>query len=180
MDDKIIELKKFDFENPDILKKEWEYIRTLPPDENGFTNADFGISWDDFLNIYVPAKIKMSEGKDLPEGIVRQINYLLWIDGEIAGMFRVRPFLNDFLRTVTGGHIGYGLRPEFRGKGYATVGLSMALAELKKLTTDSEAFLFCHKDNPASLRVMLKNKAYVHHETDMNICTRIKLTSAPE
>ncbi|WP_191014263.1 GNAT family N-acetyltransferase [Treponema zioleckii] len=177
MDEKKIELKKFDFENPELLKKEWDYIRTLPPDENGFTNTDFGISWEDFLNVYVPSKIKLSEGKDLPEGWVPQTNYLLWIDGEIAGMFRVRPILNDFLRNVTGGHIGYGLRPEFRGKGYATIGLSLALKELKKLTADSEALLFCHKDNPASLRVMQKNGGVVYGETDENFCTKIDLSS---
>ena len=74
MDEKKIELKKFDFENPELLKKEWDYIRTLPPDENGFTNTDFGISWEDFLNVYVPSKIKLSEGKDLTEGWVPQTN----------------------------------------------------------------------------------------------------------
>ena len=90
-------------------------------------------------------------------------------------MFRVRPQLNDFLRTVTGGHIGYGIIKKARGKGYATKGLALALKELKKRTEDKEAYLFCHKDNPASLHVMQKNGAYIHHETEENICTRIKL-----
>ena len=171
----MLELKKFDTFNSEVLQKEWEYIRTLPADENGFTNDYYGISCEDFLSVYVPKKIQFSEGKDLPEGFVPQIDYILWCDGEIAGMFRVRPVLNDFLRNVTGGHIGYGIVSKFRGKGFATEGLRLALCELKNLSSDDEAYLFVHKDNPASLKVMQKNGGYIHHETEENFCVRIKL-----
>lgn len=171
----MLELKQFDCENKEILKKEWEYISNLPADENGFTNNSNGISYEDFITSYVPKRKDFAEGKNLKEGLVPQIDFLLWENNEIIGMFRVRPQLNDFLRTVTGGHIGYGIIKKARGKGYATKGLALALKELKKRTADKEAYLFCHKDNPASLHVMQKNGAYIHHETEENICTRIKL-----
>ena len=136
-------LKPFDTDNKDILEKEWVYIRDLPKDENGFTNDYCGISWEYFCSVYVPHRRNFAEGRDLPKGFVRQIDFILWDEDTIAGMFRVRPQLNDFLRNVTGGHIGYGILPKFRGKGYATEGLSLALRELQRMTDDSEAYLFC-------------------------------------
>ena len=171
----MVEFKEFDLEDEDILKKEWEYIRDLPADENGFTNTSHGISYADFIAQYIPRRRAFLTGEGLEEGMVKQTDYLLFADGEIAGMFRVRPALNDFLRTVTGGHIGYGIKREFRGRELGTQGLKLALDILKSKTSDKEAILFVHKDNPASLRVMQKNGAYIHHETDESFCTHIKL-----
>ena len=170
-------LKPFDTDNKDILEKEWVYIRDLPKDENGFTNDYCGISWEYFCSVYVPHRRNFAEGRDLPKGFVRQIDFILWDEDTIAGMFRVRPQLNDFLRNVTGGHIGYGILPKFRGKGYATEGLSLALRELQRMTDDSESYLFCNKDNVVSLRVMLKNGGYIHHETEEYLAVRIPLTT---
>lgn len=170
-----LELKPFDAENQEILKKEWEYIRDIAENENGFTNNAFGISWEGFMNEYVPKRIMFSTGKNLPEGFVPQTDYLLWADDKIVGMFRVRPVLNDFLRNKDGGHIGYGIVPECRGKGFASQGLKLALEELKKLSADDQAILFVHKDNPASLRVMQKNGGSVVGETEENFKVQIKL-----
>lgn len=46
-------------------------------------------------------------------------------DGRIVGMADIRHVLNRFLRTY-GGHVGYGVRPSERRKGYATQILGMA------------------------------------------------------
>ena len=171
----MVELKEFELKDKAILRKEWEFIRDLPADENGFTNTSAGISWEDFLSKYIPRRIQFLTGEGLEPEMMKQADYLLWSDGEIVGLFRIRPELNDFLRNVTGGHIGYGIKKEFRGKGYGTLGLKLALDVLREKSADSEAFLFVHKDNGASLRVMQKNGAYIHHETDENFCTRIPL-----
>lgn len=171
----MLELKRFDYDSAEILKKEWEYIRDLSADENGFTNGAAGIAWEDFLSGYVPKRRQFESGEGLAKGLVRQIDFFLWCGGEIAGLFRIRPELNDFLRTVTGGHIGYGICPQFRGKGFATEGLRLALSELKKLTTDNVALLFCRKDNAASLRVMQKNDGKICGETEGNFRVEIVL-----
>ncbi len=170
----MVELKEFVLEGDEaILRKEWEYIRDLPENENGFTNTSHGLSYEEFLGTYIPRRRQFLTGEGLEEGMVKQEDYLLWLDGEIIGLYRIRAELNEFLKTVTGGHIGYGIKKEYRGKGYGIQGLKLALAVLKEKTADSEAYLFVHKDNPASLKVMQKNGAYIHHETDENYCTRI-------
>lgn len=174
----MLELKEFELKDEAVLRKEWEFIRDLPENENGFTNAAHGIGWEEFLGKYIPRRIQFLTGESLEEGLVRQADYLLWADDAIAGIFRIRAELNDFLRNVDGGHIGYGIKREFRGKGLATYGLRLALAVLQEKTSDREAILFCRKDNPASLRVMQKTGARIFCETDENFSVRIPLRRA--
>ncbi len=171
----MLELKSFEFCDEAVLQKEWEFIRDLPADENGFTNVAHGIGWADFCEKYIPRRIQFLTGEGLEAGLVKQADYFLWSDGEIAGLFRIRAELNDFLRNVDGGHIGYAVKREFRGRGFATHGLRLALGILREKTTDREAILFCRKNNPASLRVMQKNGAHIVRETPENFVLQIPL-----
>lgn len=89
-------------------------------------------------------------------------------------MFKFRHYLNEAL--VNGaGHIGYGIKKECRGKGYATEGLRLALEKAREIVPEDEIYLSVHKDNPASLKVQLKNGAYIHHEDEEEFFTRIKI-----
>ncbi|MCF4120735.1 GNAT family N-acetyltransferase [Antribacter sp. KLBMP9083] len=73
-------------------------------------------------------------------------------DGELVGRLSVRHALNGGLRTV-GGHIGYGVRPAFRGRGHATAllraGLAVAAAQGIR-----RALLTCDDDNVPSARAI--------------------------
>lgn len=76
-------------------------------------------------------------------------------DGRIVGMADIRHSLaNAFLRDY-GGHIGYGVRPTERGKGYATHILRMALDYARGLPLDA-AMLGCAKENAASRKTILR------------------------
>lgn len=118
--------------------------------------------------------INNSKGIDLPEGHVPGTEYFLWDDNEIVGLFRIRHELNGFLREGAG-HIGYGIKKECRGKGYATKGLALIIEKAKEIIKEDEIYMSVHKDNPASLQVQLKNGAYIHHEDDKKYYTRIKI-----
>ena len=109
-----------------------------------------------------------------PEGFVPETDFFLWEDNHIVGMFRIRHFLNDFLREGAG-HIGYGIKKEYRGKGYASRGLAQALEEARRLVKEDEIYMSVNRDNPASLRVQEKNGAYIHHMDDKEYYTRIKI-----
>ncbi|MGL5514089.1 MAG: GNAT family N-acetyltransferase, partial [Sporomusa sp.] len=65
----------------------------------------------------------------------------------IVGMIDIRHTLNPFLRE-SGGHIGYGVRPIQRGKGYATQMLRMGLKYCRQLSIP-KVMLACNKDNLA-------------------------------
>ena len=93
-------------------------------------------------------------------------------DGDYVGLVNLRHRLNDALRQGAG-HIGYGIRKEYRGRGYATAALALALKEAWKIVPEEEIYLSVHKDNPASLKVQLRNGARVDHEDGVEYYTRI-------
>lgn len=159
--------------NFDDIDKEYEFIAALPKDENGFTNSNAGVSRQEFERTVLPRFIQHSQGIELPEGFVPCTEFFLWDGDEIVGLFRIRHYLTDGLKAGAG-HIGYGIKKEFRGKGYATEGLRLALEKAREIVPEDEIYMSCHKSNPASLRVQIKNGAYVHHEDSEEFYTRIK------
>ena len=153
-------------------EKEWLFTREMPEDENGLTNAWHGIGRQDFLDRALPAMIRFSEGKGLPEGYVPETFYFLWNGSEIVGQFRIRHYLCDSLRTGAG-HIGYFIAKPFRGKGYGTEGLRLTLEEAGRIVPEEEIWLRVNRDNPASLRVMMKNGGRIVAEDDRHSYVRI-------
>ena len=86
-------------------------------------------------------------------------------DGRVVGVINVRHELNAFLRSY-GGHIGYGVRPSERRKGYAGEMLRQALEYCRTLGLQ-EVMLSCDKDNLASAATIRSNggeleKEFVH------------------
>jgi predicted acetyltransferase len=75
-------------------------------------------------------------------------------DEKIMGMVDIRHELNDFLESY-GGHIGLGVRPTERNKGYATEILKKALNYCKELGL-SKVMVACYKENTASAKVISK------------------------
>lgn len=167
----MIFLKKINYEDID---KEYEALIKIPENENGFENKYCKISKNEFKNVVIPKLLKNSEGLDLPSGYVPATYFFLWKDDTIIGLFKIRHYLNDFLKNGAG-HIGYTILKEYRGKGYATEGLKAAIEISKKLIKEDEIYLSSHKDNPGSLKVQIKCGAYLTGETDEEYFTRIKL-----
>ena len=160
--------------NMEDVEKEYVFITELPEDENGFTNANFGISREDFEQKVLPQMINFSKGIGLPEGYVAETDFFLWEDEEIVGLFRIRHELNDFLRNGAG-HIGYGIKKEYRGRGLATKGLQMTIEKAKEIIKEDEIYMSVHIDNSASLKVQQNNGAYIHHSDEKEHYTRIKI-----
>ncbi|MEF3308406.1 GNAT family N-acetyltransferase [Paenibacillus sp. GYB004] len=97
-----------------------------------------------------------SEEKLTEEGWVPHSTYwLLNEEQELVGAVNIRHRLNPKLLR-SGGHIGYGIRPSRRRKGYATALLSLALLKTKELGVD-QALVVCDRDNAGSERTILKN-----------------------
>ncbi len=161
-------LKEANFED---IEKEYLFVRDVPYDENGFINECCGISRDAFDNALTEI-IGNAKGLYLPDGYVPQTIYFLWNDSEIVGQFNFRHYLCDSLRTGSG-HIGYYIKNEFRGRGYAKEGLRLLLPIARKTVPDDEIYLRVNKDNLASLKVMLSNGGYIEHEDEDNFYVRI-------
>ena len=69
-------------------------------------------------------------------------------DNKIIGMVNLRHYLNDYLKNF-GGHIGYGIRPLERRKGYAKIQLYLTLLEAQKLGID-KVMVDCIQTNEGS------------------------------
>lgn len=87
-----------------------------------------------------------------------------WLAGEgrLLGVTNIRHKLNDYLEYY-GGHIGYGIRPSERNKGYATRLLSLAL-EKGAVFGLKNVLVICDSDNIASAKVIQKNGGVLEDE----------------
>ncbi len=158
--------------NYEDIEKEWLFQRSIPADENGFLNDYTDISRKDFDAVLETMKAQ-SKGEELPEGYVPQTIYYLWDDDTIVGTFHFRHYLCESLIEGSG-HIGYYIAPEHRGKNYGTMGLKLLIDEVRDRIPEDEIYLRVNRDNPASLKVMLNNGGYIHHEDGEKYYVRIK------
>lgn len=95
------------------------------------------------------------KGINLEKGKVPSSLYWVIRGNKAIGRVSIRHKLNEKLRTI-GGHIGYSLIPEERGKGYGTEMLRLALIKAKSLGI-KKVFITCDETNLASKGVILAN-----------------------
>lgn len=161
--------------NIDDCLKEYNFFKSMSVDDS-FENEYKDVSYEEFISRCIPERLDASIGKNLKEGYVPDTYYFLWEDQQIIGLFRIRHYLNDFLKNGPG-HIGYGVLPEYRNKGYASKGLSLAIEICKELLPKYEKYIYmsCDLSNIGSLKVMLNNQAYIDHKDDKSYFTRIRI-----
>ena len=104
------------------------------------------------------------EIKEAIDGKVPDSVYFL-LDEErnrLLGAVNIRHYLNDALLRE-GGHIGDGIRPTERRKGYATEIVRLALIECKKLGIQN-VLMTCEKNNVGSAKSIIKNGGVLENE----------------
>ncbi|WP_414632700.1 GNAT family N-acetyltransferase [Clostridium sp. UBA4395] len=97
------------------------------------------------------------------KGLVPSSMYFL-IDNhnKIYGAIDIRHRLNDYLLRY-GGHIGYGIRPSQRRKGYASQMLTLALPIAKELGIN-KVLITCDKNNVGSAKTIMNNGGILENE----------------
>lgn len=102
--------------------------------------------------------------EETPEGRVPDTTlFCLDMDRDIfVGAVNIRHYLNEGL-LYDGGHIGDGIRPSERRKGYATAMLALALDECKKLGMN-RVLICCDKDNIGSAKSIIRNGGILENE----------------
>ena len=121
-------------------------------DNFNFMLSDYLVGED--FGPYIERVNAYKDEATVPEGKVVSTFFVAVIDGKIAGRLSVRHSLNDWLALV-GGHIGYGVAPEFRGIGVATHMLKFGLDFLNQLGVE-KAFISCRPLNEHSRRTIEK------------------------
>ena len=98
----------------------------------------------------------------MPSINVPASTYFAFINDKIVGNIQVRHTLNEELIHCSG-HVGYGIRPSERRRGYATRMLALALEKCRKLGID-RVLISCDKENIASAKTILKNGGVLENE----------------
>ncbi len=157
------------------VQVEYSLISTLRS-ENGFENPNFGRSLEEYQNEVLPRLDEEARGINLKEGRVPQTCFILYADETPVGLFKVRHYVNDYQRHHSG-HIGFGIKPEFRGKGYGKEGCRLAIEKLKEMPDfhDEVIIMSCSITNQASLKVQRANGATIVEEGNGQYLTHIPL-----
>ena len=118
------------------------------------TTSRFGLHLDeaDPWSAYVVRLANFARGISLDEGRVADTFLVAQVAGTIVGRTSIRHELNEFLARE-GGHIGYGVLPAHRRKGYATEILRQSLIIARSLGVE-RPLLICDADNAGSARVI--------------------------
>lgn len=145
----------------------YEMLQRIPPDENGFMNAMAGKSLEDFSAWLIrqeasARKTEIEDGWRVPQAV-----FWLYAGDKPVGMGKLRYFLTDALR-FSGGHIGYAVVPEERGKGYGKQLLRHLLGEAKRRSI-SPVLVTIHKDNAASIATALTCGGRITDEDDQRV-----------
>jgi predicted acetyltransferase len=109
------------------------------------------LPWDAYLSQLADAQLesKLERGRVPATLLVAEVDELL------VGRVSIRHRLNAALTDV-GGHIGYGVRPAHRGKGFATEMLRQAVTKIRQLGV-ARILVTCDDDNIASIRSIERN-----------------------
>jgi predicted acetyltransferase len=127
----------------------WQAQKELAQDDFEFL---FDLRQGEAWPIYLERLESLRLGIDVPEDRVPATFLVAVAEGSLVGRVSVRHELNAHLEQF-GGHIGYGVRPGFRRRGYATdiLGQSLAVAALMGL---DRVLVTCDVDNLGSATVI--------------------------
>ena len=150
-------LKKIELEDKDMVL---DYIRELVI--NGSNRSGL---WYEDSETYEDMVANLKRHENTPfehyeQDVPPCFQYLLIreSDGVMVGAVSIRPYLTKHLDETFGGNIGYSVRPSERRKGYATIGLKLALEKCRELNpSGTKIMVCCYKDNVGSRKTIIKN-----------------------
>lgn len=150
---------KFKNELNDMME---EWLSTEDVGDNYTPYAIFKNDYHDFDNYLSNLEIKETNGK-----YVKDSTFFLYNinKNQFIGAVNIRHELNDYLLQY-GGHIGDGIRPSMRGKGYGNIIIKLALKECKKLGI-KEVLMTCNKNNIPSKKCIIYNGGIYENEVEI-------------
>ena len=158
MNVRLIKLTKEYYPQLSEMIDEWR----LDQEINHTNHSPWSIFKNDYRDFdYYLDNLEFKEPKD--EKVPDSVFFLLDVERNILlGAVNIRYYLNDYLLQF-GGHIGDGIRPSERRKGYATEMIRLSLIECKKLGID-KVLMVCDKSNIGSAKSIIKNGGILENE----------------
>lgn len=138
---------------PGMREAYMDYIEAMRSGGSHVNQADYELARRDYAAL-LHRRAEQEAGRELPQGYVPQSIYYLVRGGRILGELALRHRLTNNLEEF-GGHIGYGVRPEDRNRGYCTEMLRRTLAVCRQ-SGIPRVRITCDSSNTASARVIEK------------------------
>jgi predicted acetyltransferase len=101
---------------------------------------------------YLERMERLRLGVEVPKGWVPATFLVADVDGQVVGRASIRHHLNPYLSEVAG-HIGIGVRPGFRRRGYGTTILRQSLA-VAASTGLAQVLVTCDANNVGCVNVI--------------------------
>jgi predicted acetyltransferase len=119
-----------------------------------------GLDFGSYLKIINEAR----DGIHLGSHEVPTTSLFAFVDGHIVGKVSIRHDLNSYFE-ITGGHVGFGVLSEYRGRGFATQILASALEYCRNIGL-KKILLTCEESNVNSQKVIIRNGGVLDHLSD--------------
>ncbi len=116
------------------------------------------------FNSYLKIINEAREGINLASHDVPTTSLFGFSEEQIVGKVSVRHYLNSYFE-IKGGHVGFGVLSEYRGRGFATQMLASTLEYCRDLGLE-KILLTCEKSNFGSIKVIIKNGGVLEHTID--------------
>ena len=158
MNVKLIKLSKNYYKQLQEMIDEWR----IDQETNHTNHSPYAIFKNDYHDFdYYLEHLEIKE--ETSEKVPASVFFLLDEERNILlGAVNIRHYLNENLLKYAG-HIGDGIRPSERGKGYGTKIIAFALEECKKLGINN-VLMVCDKENIASAKTIIKNGGILENE----------------
>jgi len=155
---KLVQLTKDDYSLLADMLEEWIYDQKV----NHTNHSPWAIFKNDYHDF--DYYLEHLETKEATEHLVPDSVYFLLDEkrNRFLGAVNIRHYLNEGL-LLGGGHIGDGIRPSERRKGYATKMVGLALEKCRELGID-RVLMTCDKSNVGSAKSIINNGGVLENE----------------
>lgn len=153
----------------------YNMLQEIPENENAYRNPMKGRDFDTYKKwlkkcdddsgkavVDSDSDSEIDDGWGVPKSI-----FWLYVEGRPVGMGKLRHFLTDEL-LQDGGHIGYTIRPDSRGKGYAKLLLDGLIEQARHLEIE-KILLTIEPQNIASLKTALSKGGYIERTEEQYV-----------
>ncbi len=155
-----------------LVKLDQSYKKQLFDMMNEWSATDekivpYSIRKNDYKDFDTYMKGLANEDQGEPGHVPATTLFCLDVDRDIfVGAVNIRHYLTEAL-LLNGGHIGDGIRPSERRKGYATEMIGLALEECRQLGIN-KVLMVCDRNNIGSAKSIMNNGGILENEIEVD------------